>query len=247
MKLSVITAVYNRQDVIEDALRSLHEQTWQAWEHVVIDGASTDRTVDRLHACPDGRRLVLSEPDDGIYNALNKGLRMATGDVIGFLHSDDMYAHPAVLADVAAAFADPEVDAVYGNLRYVSKSDTGKVIRTWRAGAFQPGQLKWGWMPPHPTLYLRRHVYERVGGFNESYRISADYDFVLRCFASQMGRVVWLPQVLVNMRVGGASNGSLSRLVRKYREDYAAIKSSDCGGGVATILAKNLRKSLQYF
>jgi glycosyltransferase len=246
MKLSVITAVYNRQDVIDDALSSLHEQTWRDWEHVVIDGASTDGTVDKLRLQPDSRRIVLSESDDGIYCALNKGLRLATGDVIGFLHSDDLYAHSSVLADVAAAFEDPEVDAVYGNLQYVSKSDTNKVIRMWRAGAFDRRQLKWGWMPPHPTLYLRRDLYERIGGFNEAYRISADYDFVLRCFAGKIGRTVWLPQVLVKMRVGGASNGSVSRLIRKYREDYAAVKRSACGG-VGTILAKNLRKSLQYF
>lgn len=246
MKLSVITAVYNRHDVIDDALSSLQGQTWLDWEHVVIDGASTDGTLDKLRLRPDLRRTVLSEPDGGIYCALNKGLRLATGDVVGFLHSDDLFAHQDVLACVAAAFADPEVDAVYGDLQYVSKSNTGKVIRMWRAGAFDRRQLKWGWMPPHPTLFLRRDLYERMGGFNEAYRISADYDFVLRCFASGLRRTVWLPQVLVKMRVGGASNGSVSRLIRKYREDYAAVQASACGG-LGTILAKNLRKSWQYF
>lgn len=245
MKISVITAVYNRRDVVQEALASLQAQTWQDWEHVVIDGASTDGSLEEVRRHEDGRRVVRSEPDTGIYNALNKGLDLASGDVIGFLHSDDLLAHPGVLGDVAAAFEDPAVDAVYGDLQYVSKQDTNRVIRTWRAGTFDRGQLRWGWMPPHPTLFLRRDLYRRVGRFNESYRISADYDFVLRCFSSGIGKTVWLPQVLVRMRVGGASNGSVSRLLRKYQEDYAAVKACACGG-LGTIIAKNLRKSLQY-
>lgn len=246
MKISVITAVYNRRELLGKALSSLQMQTWQDWEHVVIDGASTDGSMDVLQKQQDGRRIVRSEPDTGIYNALNKGLKLASGDVIGFLHSDDLFAHPQVLADVAEAFEDPAVDAVYGDLQYVSKLNTDRIIRTWRAGNFKPSQIKWGWMPPHPALFLRRDVYERVGGFNEGYRISADYDFILRCFSASIGKTVWLPQVLVRMRVGGASNGSARRLWRKYQEDYAAVKSNDCGG-LVTIVVKNLRKSFQYF
>jgi glycosyltransferase len=241
LKISVITAVYNRVATIGEAVDSVRAQTWPNVEHVVIDGASTDGTRELLQARRDEIAVLVSEPDKGIYDALNKGIAHATGDVIGLMHSDDLYADETVLADVAAAFADPRVDAVYGDLDYVAQGDTNKVIRRWRSGEYTPSMLTRGWMPPHPTLYLRRQVIERWGAFDASYRIAADYDAVLRYFGRGNIRPAYVPRVLVKMRVGGESNRSLARILRKSREDYTALRKNNMGG-VAILMWKNFRK-----
>lgn len=245
MKISVITAVYNRVATIGDALDSVRAQTWPDVEHVVIDGASTDGTLELLQARRDGISVLVSEPDKGIYDALNKGIARATGDVIGLMHSDDLYADQSVLADVVAAFDDPKVDAVYGDLDYVAQADTSQVIRRWRSGAYSPELLRRGWMPPHPTLYLRRQVVERWGAFDDQYRIAADYDAVLRYFGRGGIRPAYVPRVLVKMRVGGESNRSVARILLKSKEDYAALRRNKVGG-LATLVWKNVGKLGQF-
>jgi glycosyltransferase len=246
LKISVITAVYNRVATIGEALDSVRAQTWPDVEHVVIDGASTDGTLDQLQSRRNEIAVLISEPDQGIYDALNKGIARATGDVIGLMHSDDLYADENVLADVAAAFTDPQVDAVYGDLDYVAQDDTRRVIRRWRSGEYSPALLPRGWMPPHPTLYLRRQVIERWGVFDSSYRIAADYDAVLRYFGRGNIRPAYIPRVLVKMRVGGESNRSISRVLRKSREDYWALRTNQVGG-LATLALKNVGKLGQFF
>ena len=244
-KITVITAVFNRAGTVGQALGSVAEQTWRDVEHVVIDGASTDGTLGVLEAHRRQLAVLVSEPDGGIYDALNKGLRHATGDVVGVLHADDTFESPDVLARVAAAFADPTVDAVYGDLVYVREQDPTQVVRYWRADAFEPGCLERGWMPPHPTFYVRRAVYERLGGFDTRFRISADYDCILRFLGRGGIRPAYLPQVLVRMRLGGISNRSLRNLVRKSLEDYEALRMSGVGGAQA-LLRKNLVKLPQF-
>ena len=243
--ISVITAVYNRADTIQGALDSLGGQTWPAVEHIVVDGGSTDGTLAVLEASRKRIATLVSEPDDGIYDALNKGLALARGEVVGLLHSDDCFAHEQVLERVAEAFADPDVEGVYGDLDYVSKAEPGRIIRRWRSGEYRRSQLAWGWMPPHPTLFLRRSVIERWGGYDTRYRIAGDYDAMLRYLARGGVRLAYLPEVLVKMRVGGESNRSLSRILRKSREDYRALRENGVGG-VGTLLAKNLRKVGQF-
>jgi len=162
------------------------------------------------------------------------------------MHSDDLYADENVLADVAAAFADPQIDAVYGDLDYVAQDDTSRVIRRWRSGAYSPELLHRGWMPPHPTLYLRRQVIERWGAFDASYRIAADYDAVLRYFGRGGIRPAYVPRVLVKMRVGGESNRSVGRMMRKSKEDYTALRRNQIGG-LATLARKNFSKLGQFF
>jgi glycosyltransferase len=245
LKISVITAVYNRVATIGEAVDSVRAQTWPNVEHVVIDGASTDGTLELLQARRHEVAELVSEPDRGIYDALNKGIAHATGDVIGLMHSDDLYADEKVLADVAAAFADPQIDAVYGDLDYVAQDNTNRVIRRWRSGAYTPALLLRGWMPPHPTLYLRRQVIERWGAFDASYRIAADYDAVLRYFGRGNIRPAYIPRVLVKMRVGGESNRSLARILRKSREDLAALQGNQIGG-LGTLMRKNLSKLRQF-
>jgi len=210
-----------------------------------VDGLSTDKTVEVLAARRDAINVLISEKDSGIYNALNKGMRSCTGDVVGFLHADDVLANPTVLGQIARAFGDPSVDVVYGDLLYVSKTNVQQKVRYWRAGAFSRAELGKGWMPPHPTMYVRRALYERIGGFDESYRIAADYDCVLRVFKRENLRAAYIPEVLVKMRVGGISNGSLTSIVRKSAEDYRALRRNGVGGAL-TLLVKNLRKIRQF-
>lgn len=242
--LTIITAVHNRVGTLAQTLASLQAQEGVRVEHVVIDGASTDGSVELLRAQHVRIAVLVSEPDHGIYDALNKGLARATGDVVGFLHADDFFAHERVLERVAAAFADPAVEAVYGDLDYVTR-DATRVIRRWRSGAYAPEKLAQGWMPPHPTLYLRRALYQRLGGFDTSFRIAADYEFMLRMFSAGV-RPAYLPEVLVKMRWGGESNRSLSRILRKSREDYAALRRHGVGGLLA-LCRKNLGKLGQFW
>ena len=246
LTVSVITAVYNSASTVADALASVRGQSWGAVEHIVIDGASTDGSLPILQAHAAQLAVLVSEPDKGIYDALNKGIARATGDVVGFLHADDVFAGPDVLAHVAAAFADPAVDAVYGDLDYVRQSDVTRRVRRWRSGPFRPGSLAWGWMPPHPALYVRRGWYERIGGFDTRYRISADYDSILRLFSRPDFNAVYLPEVLVKMRLGGASNGSVKAVLRKSREDYDALRRNQMGG-LGALACKNISKLGQFF
>ena len=246
MKISIITATWNCADAIADCLASVAGQSYPDREHIVIDGASTDGALAVLEAHRAQLAVLISEPDRGIYDALNKGIARASGEVIGFLHADDCYADAEVLACIAAAFADPAVDAVYGDLVYVRQADTDRVIRYWRTGEYRPARLHWGWMPPHPTLYLRRALYERHGVFDLRYRIAADYDLMLRLLSRLTGRVIYLPQVLVRMRLGGISNRSLRHILRKSWEDYRALRDNQMGG-IAALAWKNLSKLPQFF
>ena len=248
LKISVVTATYNCEATLQDTLTSIRLQTNTNFEHVVVDGLSTDRTLEIIHANADGRTTIKSENDRGIYDALNKGIARSTGEVIGFLHADDVYASPDVLAQIAQAFADPTVSAVYGDLQYVRKADTTQVVRQWQSSAFTPKRLGWGWMPPHPTLYVRREWYQRIGGFDINYRISADYYSILQMFSQPTFRAVYLPEVLVRMRLGGASNRSLKAIIRKSREDWDALRRTGVGalGGVGALLWKNMSKVAQF-
>ena len=246
IKISVVTVVYNRVITIEQSLQSVQQQSWKSVEHIVIDGASTDGTLKVLEANRMKISVLVSERDQGIYDALNKGFSLATGDVIGVMHSDDLFADPHVLQRIADRFSNHEVDAVYGDLDYVGKENTNRVIRRWRPGEFSLRKLAWGWMPPHPTLYLRRSVVEKYGGFDTTYRIAADYDAILRYFAVGRIRANYIPEILVKMRVGGESNRSLSRLFTKTREDLRALRSNKVGG-MGALIWKNLSKVGQFF
>jgi len=245
MRISIITAAFNAEATIAEAIRSVATQGHPEIEHLVCDGASSDATcaVVARHAPP--WMTLVSEPDAGLYHAINAGILRSTGEVIGLVHADDVLAHPHVLEQVAAAFADPTVDAVYGDLDYVARTRPGQVVRHWRAGRFSPGRLARGWMPPHPTLFLRRRVFAAHGLYDTRYRISADYEAILRYFGRGRIRAVYLPGVMVRMRLGGESNRSLGRVLRKSAEDYRALRRHRVGG-VATLLAKNFSKLPQF-
>ncbi|KQI71234.1 family 2 glycosyl transferase [Loktanella sp. 5RATIMAR09] len=245
MKFTIITAVRNRSKTIGQAIDSVSKQGYADVEHVVVDGASTDGTIEVVDARHHYGMLVISEPDLGIYDALNKGIEAANGDVIGVMHSDDFYAHNDVLAKVEACFAETGADLVYGDLDYVSTANTDKIIRHWRSGDYNRKKLRRGWMPPHPALFVRRDVIERFGTYDTSFQIAADYDAMLRWLWTGSIHAAYVPEVLVKMRVGGESNRSIGRILRKSKEDYRALRSNDVGG-LATLAWKNIRKIPQF-
>ncbi len=244
MKISIITITYNSAKTVQRALESVQSQTYKDIEHVIVDGASTDGTKELIeaYAKQHGNVRWISEKDKGIYNAINKGIALATGDVIGFLHSDDMLYSADSIEQIAAAFADPKIDVVYGDLQYCSGE---KVIRRWRSNPFSPSSLKFGWMPPHPTVYVRREVYEQVGEYDEWFHISADYDMMLRIFKSGY-QSQYIPEVLVRMETGGASNKNTRARLSKTQEDYIALKKNHVGAGYLTVAFKQLRKVRQF-
>ncbi len=254
---SIITVARNAADSIKDALHSVAAQTGPSVEHILIDGASTDGTLsqltayrDQMQTRPDRRVRLTSEPDQGIYDALNKGIDLATGDVIGILHADDRYAAPNVLSLVGSVLAEQDTDAVYGDLAYVAGVSPVRIVRYWRSGAYRPQRLKYGWMPPHPTLFVKRSRYaqlKRKDGtvFDLSFSIAADYDFMLRLLQGLNLKPAYLPALLVNMRLGGASNRNLKNILRKSREDLRALRANRIGG-FPSLIAKNFRKIPQY-
>lgn len=244
-KISVVTAVYNARNTVAGAIESVLGQRYGDVESVVVDGGSTDGTVNLLEPYRPRLGVFVSERDRGIYDALNKGIALSGGDVIGFMHADDQFEDSDVLTKVAAAFEDPAVDAVYGDLVYVDAADSSRVIRHWASKSFQSHLLRQGWMPPHPTLYVRRAVYDRIGGFDIRYRIAADYDSVVKMFGVAGIKSVHIPSVMVRMRVGGVSNRSFKTIVRKSREDLEIMRTNRIGG-VGVLLRKNFGKISQF-
>ncbi len=245
MKITIITSAYNSEKTIEETIRSVLTQTYNEIEYIVIDAASSDNTLEIINHYKNQIDIIVSEPDQGIYDGLNKGIVLAKGDVIGFLHSDDLYENDEVIEKVALAFANSKVDSVYGDLVYVSEKDTSKIFRYWKSGQFRPQKLKRGWMPPHPTFFVRRKVYQQYGYFNTSLKISADYDSILRFLGKHKITTFYLPEVLIKMRVGGESNKSLKNLIQKSREDLRAIKSNNIGN-FGSLIFKNISKIPQF-
>ena len=245
MKISIITSVYNNKETIVEAIESVLSQTYDNIEYIVVDGASTDGTVDVIKKYEGQIATFVSEPDKGIYDGLNKGVALATGDVVGFLHSDDLFEDEHVVAKIAEAFKIDDLDSIYGDLTYVRKDDTSKVVRYWKSGTYGLKKLKNGWMPPHPTFYVKREVYEKFGAFDTSFKISADYDSILRFLGREGITTRYIPEVLVKMRVGGESNKSLKNLLQKSREDLRAMKNNGVGN-MGSLFFKNASKVKQF-
>jgi len=245
--ISIITASFNARATIADCLQSVAGQTVACCEHLIIDGASTDGTVSFLESYSGHPITWRSAPDRGVYDAMNRGIAMATGEIIGILNADDCHAGSDVLAAVTDAFAVPGVDACYGDLCYVDAEEPTRIIRYWRAGSFSPRAFYWGWMPPHPTFFVRRAVYERHGGFNLTLGSAADYELMLRFLLRHHIKTVYIPKILVNMRRGGISNKSLANRLRANRNDRRAWAVNDLRPLPWTLLAKPLRKIGQWW
>jgi glycosyltransferase len=246
MKVSIITAVFNNKVSIAQCIDSIISQTYSNIELIIIDGGSNDGTLEILSKYKDKINTLLSESDRGIYDALNKGVTLATGDIIGFLHSDDTFHNADVLKNIVESFANNKVDGVYGNLLYIDKKDPEKIIRNWQSKQYNRTLLRQGWMPPHPTLFLKREVYNEIGLFNLTYKISADYDFMVRVLNSEKYNIKFMPIYITCMKVGGASNKSLKNIIRKSSEDYKIMHSNRIGG-FFTLFKKNFSKLGQFF
>lgn len=252
LKISMITVCYNSGDTIRSALASVFTQRHDSVEYIVVDGGSVDGTIEVIRGHRDKISKFVCEPDNGIYDAINKGICHATGDVIGLVHADDVLADESVLSDVSQEFGKhrQRVDAVYGDLVYVDRQDLSRVIRHWKSGDYLPGRLKFGWMPPHPALFVRRETYEKVALRNGEYfdtrlSIASDYDLMVRLLNQMNISLAYLPRVLVKMRVGGVSNRSLRDVIRKSWEDYLVMRRNRIGG-IGTLISKNVRKLPQF-
>jgi len=243
LKLSIITAVHNSKETIEDCLKSVASQNYADVEHIIIDGGSKYGTKDVIQSVLGGQNcIIVNEPDEGIYDALNKGIKLATGDVIGLLHSDDVYFDENVLAKVANLFDEKEVDSVYGDLIYVDEKDTSKVFRYWKAGEFNENKLRKGWMPPHSAFFVRKNIYDLYGLYDTTFKISSDYDLILRFLGKHKISTAYLPEVLVKMRWGGKSNKSLRNIIQKSYEDYKVLKKNNFTNALSILFMKNISK-----
>ena len=248
MKVSIITAVYNRVETISHTLESVLEQTHPDIEYIVVDGMSNDGTESIVSKYSDRIDKQVREKDQGIYDALNKGIRMASGDVVGLLHADDFFAHRDVVANIAQEFsADHSTMGVYGDLVYVDRHEPTRTVRRWKSGDYEVSKYRWGWMPPHPTVYLRRECYLRHGLFRDDLHFAADYELLLRMMLVNGVPMRYIPQILVCMRVGGLSNASVSNRMQANREDANAWSVNGLRPPWALRLLKPLRKIYQYF
>lgn len=243
--ISIITAVYNGELFIKDCLDSIHSQTVPV-EHLVIDGASTDNTLDVVREISPSAK-ILSEPDNGIYDAMNKGIRMASGDIVGILNADDFYAGPQVLEKVTTVFQESGVDALFADLVYVRPDNLDKVVRYYSGAGFSPDKFAWGWMPPHPTFFVRRELYERYGMFRTDYRIAADYELTARFLAKHKVRYSYLPEVIVRMRTGGVSTRNMRSNLILNQEILRACAENDIPTNVLKVYSKYFRKMSQLF
>lgn len=245
MKISIITACYNSEKTIRNTLDSIKSQVYSDIEYIIIDGHSSDDTLKIIKEYSNLITVLISEQDRGLYDAFNKGILHASGEIIGFLHSDDMFFSKETISEIVNKIQVEDLDGVYGDLQYVDKINFNKIIRHWRSCEFNLNLLKKGWMPAHPTLFLKREIYLKHGVFNTTFKISADYDFILRIFTDHNFKFGYLPKVVTKMRIGGASNGSLKNIFKKMKEDYRAIRLNNIGN-LLTLFLKNTSKIKQF-
>ena len=247
MRISVITVVRNGFSTIEETIRSVRGQSYCAVEHIVVDGASTDGTQDVINGYRDRIATFVSEPDRGIYDAMNKGIALAAGDVVGFLNAGDFYEHPDVLQRVAHAMQDPEVDACYADLVYTDANDTRRVKRYWKSRPYKQGLCRRGWMPAHPTFFVKSAIYKQFGGFDVEFRRQADFELSLRLFDINKIRSVYVPELWVRMRTGGYSNNSVLGVLEGNIEAYRACRKNGVKVTPVFVLQKVLSRVPQFF
>lgn len=229
MKISIVTATYNSSTTIRDTLESILQQTHQDWELIIEDGLSQDETLSIVHeyeSQSNGRIHTFSEKDEGLYDAMNRGIARATGDVVGILNSDDFYYDSNVLADINKAMEYQTVDCIYGDLVYVLPNNKNRIVRIWKGSQYEKGAYQYGWHPAHPTFYAKRDFYIKLGGFNTSYAISADFELMLRFIEVAGLRNKYIHRYFVKMRMGGESNSSLRNIIRGNRNILRAMREN---------------------
>jgi glycosyltransferase len=244
ISITIITATFNSASTLRSCLDSVSAQHASV-EHLIIDGGSKDKTISIANTYSHISKLI-SEPDKGVYDAMNKGIALATGDIIGILNSDDFYASSDVLSWVAKTFKDPSIDCCYGDLLYVDATDTARITRSWKSGEFNHRNFYWGWMPPHPTFFVRREVYEKYGMFSLNLGSAADYELMLRFLLKHKISAAYIPKVLVKMRSGGVSNVSWLNRLKANRMDRYAWTENDLRPYMLTTYLKPLSKIKQF-
>ncbi len=247
MKISIITVSYNRVNTIESSIKSVINQDYKNIEYIVVDGGSTDGTLAIIEKYRSRISAFVSEKDEGMYFALNKGIKMATGDVVGILHSDDFYSNDKIISRIVNEFKEKQTDAVYGDLQYVMENNINVIKRYWHSCAYQRNLFLKGWMPPHPSFFVKRDMYNRFGSFNTSFSFAADYELMLRLLYKNNLTASYIPEVLVKMRAGGISNSSLTNRIKANREDRLAWKVNGIRPTVLTLFLKPLSKLRQFF
>ena len=245
MKVSIITIAYNSAETIEDTIKSIVAQDYSNIEYIIIDGGSTDKTLSIVDKFKESITTIISEPDKGIYDAMNKGVQNATGDIVGILNSDDIYADNKVVSRIVEAIGNK--DSIYADLVYVDRDNTDKVTRYWKSGKYRKGIFKNGWMPPHPTFFIKKSCYNQYGTYNLQLKSAADYELMLRMLHKYNISVAYLPEVITKMRVGGQSNATLLNRLKANKEDKLAWVINDLKPGPLTLLMKPVRKISQFF
>jgi glycosyltransferase involved in cell wall biosynthesis len=247
LKVSIITAVLNAKETIKDTIEAVSVQTYEDVEHILVDGGSTDGTVDVIREYADRNRKIrwISEPDQGIYDAMNKSIKAATGEIIGILNSDDFYADKHVIKDIVTAITKNNADSCYGDIVYVDRHNLDKIVRHWKAGGFDREKFKKGWMPPHPTFFCKRSVYEKYGLLNLDFPLAADYELMLRFLYKYRIRAIYVPRVLVKMRTKGTSKPGMYTL-KAIIENYRSWKVNELYYPIALLL-KPFSKIPQFF
>lgn len=247
MQISIVTVAFNAVSTIADTLESVAAQTHPDVEHIVVDGASTDGTLAIVEHYVKHVAHLISEPDTGIYDAMNKGLGLATGEIIGFLNADDVYADNGVLGRVSAIMAKDRLDAVFGDAEFVSPARPNQPLRRYNSERFRPERIAWGWMPAHPALFLKRSVYDRFGKFRTDYRIAGDFELVARIFRGGTLTYQHVPEVWVRMRTGGISTGGWRNTLLLNQEVLRACRENDIPTSLPKILSKYPAKLLEFF
>lgn len=246
MKISIITVVFNAENYIKCCMESVVNQTYTDLEYIIIDGGSTDNTLDIINSFHGAKFKLISDKDNGMYDALNKGIKYASGEVVGFLHADDFYASNTIIEEIAHFFLKSSSNAIYGDLNYVHP-DSFKVIRKWISKPYALKDIEQGWMPPHPTLFVKKQVYLEIGGYSLNYGSAADYEFILRLLYTSKVKAHYFPHLIVNMRTGGMSNANIWSRIEAFYNDYKALRFHQVPYSLLVVFLKKFKKIVQYF
>ena len=247
VKVSIITVCFNSEKTIRNTIKSVLNQNYPNIEYIIIDGGSQDNTLSTIESYHRSITKIVSEKDNGMYDALNKGIDLSTGDLIGILHSDDIFYSNDVVNNIVKKIKISKTDSIYGDLDYVDEYNLNKVIRKWKSGTYNQRKLLFGWMPPHPTFFIKKEIFNKYGKYDLSFGTASDYELMVRILYKYKISCEYLPNVITKMRMGGLSNMSISNRINAHLQDWRAWKINDISNFPIWVLLKPIRKIPQYF